>query len=722
MSPHCSVRQVVAALLLSLALGSSAFTQQLLTSRGDNTRSGANTNETLLTPEDVSRGSFGHLWSVPMDYEVLAQPLYVPNVNISGQGLHNVLYVVTQVDSVYAIDADNGTVLWTASMLDGGVPASGQYLPCGKTLGFNQEGIIGTPVIDATANPPTMYLVAKSVFNATVYHYLHALDITTGLDEITPVHIGATSISAKGTVTNFNSLHQKNRPGLLLLNGTLYLGFGSNGCNDNNSGWVLAYDVNSWQQVGVFNTSPDIGHTSIWQTGNGLAADEAGNVFVSTAESNTYDVPNGGQSFSNSVLKLTAAPWTATNPQPFDYFTPSTVVFLNDNDLDVSSVGPLVLPDQTGPATCSQDPCHEVLASGKQGIVYVLDRDQMGRYDAGLGGGDETLQEFQLIAGGNLMSSPAYWNNTVYYTPDAAPVQAFQVAGGVLTPFAQTVNKYVGAHSPSVSSNGTSNGVLWVLSGSNLDAFDAVSLKLLYSSLQSGTRDKIPSLSHFATQTVANGRVYVGTQTTLEAFGLFHVLNIVNGNNQSAQVLTTLPAPLQFTATNPYTGQPDVGITLTFSDGSQGGTFNPPNATTDSNGAASTFYTLGKKAGLYTITVNAPSFGDITANAIGTAAPVSKLAANSGAKQSGTVGTVLPNPLVARARDAYNNPVPGVTITFTAINGGIPNPASAVTNSLGLASTLLTLPPTPGKATVTASAPGVKSVTFAETAVADSGK
>ena len=173
---------------LGLALMSSAFAQPaLLTSHGDNARTAANTYETLLTPGDVNKNDFGQLFSVPVDYQVLAQPLYVPNVTINAGPylgtVHNVVYVATQMDSLYAIDADDGTQLWYQSeVIPGGTPATGQYLPCSDTGGFNYEGIIGTPVIDLTAGPGTMYLVAKSVFNGTVFHYLHAVDITTGLD------------------------------------------------------------------------------------------------------------------------------------------------------------------------------------------------------------------------------------------------------------------------------------------------------------------------------------------------------------------------------------------------------------------------------------------------------------------------------------------------------------------------------------------------------------
>ena len=219
------VRNVCLTLLVvcSAFLSSSFAQQPFPTSRANSSRSGANTNETLLTPTNVSKNSFGRLFSVPVDYVVMAQPLYVPNVNIPNQGTHNVVYVVTEMDSVYAIDADTGAQLWYASMLDGGTTASGTYLPCGRGPGFTQEGITSTPVIDPATN--TMYLVAKTLLNTTVRHHLHALDITTGNEQAgSPVLITATSTSNKGHVTVFKSLHQKNRPGLLLLNGVVLPG------------------------------------------------------------------------------------------------------------------------------------------------------------------------------------------------------------------------------------------------------------------------------------------------------------------------------------------------------------------------------------------------------------------------------------------------------------------------------------------------------------------
>jgi len=734
---RCLAKSSLAAVLLlvaGVALTSSGWAQTAqLTSHNNNARSAANTSETLLTPGDVNKNDFGKLFSAPVDYQVLAQPLYVPNVTINtGPYLgtvHNVIYVATQMDSLYAFDADNGAQLWYQSeVVPGGTPATGQYLPCSGTGKFNYEGIVGTPVIDLNAGPGTLYLVAKSVFNGTVFHYLHAVDITTGLDLVPPVELSATSVSKRGTVKNFTSLHQKNRPGLLLANGVLYMGFGSNGCNDSNTGWVLAYDAsagdpNYLQQLGAFNTSPDIGLTSIWQTGSGLAEDPAGNIFASTAESSNYDVPTGGQSYSNSVLELTAPPWSpqdqsGPNPQPSQYFTPSNVAFLNSHDQDVSSVGPLVLPDQSpGPMGCSQDPCHELVASGKSTTVYVLDRDRMGGYWSE--GDSQILQEFTLATGsGRLMASPAYWNGTVYFAPDGAAIQAFQVTNGSLVPSTQSNKKYVGAHAPSISANGNTNGVLWILSGNNLNALDAVSLDLLYSTSQSGSRDKFPKPAHFATQTVANGRVYVGTQSSLEVFGLFHIMAVAAGDNQSAQVLNPLPAPVQFATLDPYNGQPISGVTVTFNDGNKGGEFDPTSAVTDVNGDVSTTYTFPKKAGVYTLTATAPNFGSVSATATATAAAPQKLISYAGARQTGPAGTVLPVALTAETKDAYGNPVPGITINFTSNHDGTLNPTSVTTNAKGLAPVFFTLPTTVVKSTVTASSSGLKNASFVEFSIA----
>jgi hypothetical protein len=697
---------------ICIVLMPSLFAQSLLTSRADNARDNANTNETLLTPTNVNKNGFGRLFSVPVDYVVMAQPLYMPNVNIPGQGTHNVVYVATQADSVYAIDADSGAVLWSASMLNGGTTASGIYLPCGTAAGFAQEGIVGTPVIDPTPNANTMYLVAKTVLNGTVRHHLHALDITTGAEKAgSPVLITATSTSNKGHVTVFNSLHQKNRPGLLLLNGVLYLGFGSNYCNDGNSGWLLSYDVATLTRQAVFNTSPDYGFTSIWQAGVGIAADEAGNIFAETAESGAhgYDVPNGGQTYCNSVIGL------SSDLALTSYFTPANVAFLNANDFDLSSTGALVLPDQPGPYP------HELIASGKQGIVYVLNRDDLGLYSATDSG---VIQEVTLNPATTkdvLFGSPAYWNNTVYFAPNNFPVLAFPLSGGKLgTPL--KAGLYVGSHSPSISANGNNDGIMWVISGPILYAFDAVTLRLLYTTNQAlNNRDTLPAVGHFVTQTVANGRVYVATKTSLEVYGLFDVAAVTGGNGQSGTVGTNLAFPIRIHISNPYTGQPAVGVTVNFSDGckvlgsTSCGTFNPTSAVTDVNGnTGTTQYTLPKKAGTYALTFSGSGFGTATATVTAKAGPAVAIVVSSGNKQTGPAGSTLPNPLVVKAQDSYSNGVSGIAVNFSANNGGSLIPTSAVTDITGKASTSLKLPTTISTVTVSATSGTFKKASLFE--------
>jgi hypothetical protein len=716
-------------ILLSMALVSVSSGQVLVTTgRSDNQRTAANLNETLLTPGNVNKNGFGTLFSNPIDYQALAQPLYVSSVNINGQGvLHNVVYIATMADSVYAFDANNNTganaaPLWYVNFTDpanGVTLATGVNLPCsgGQTTGFTEEGIAGTPTIDI--NTGTMYLVAKTVENGKVVHRLHALDITSGEEKYGgPIVISATSTSNQEQVTVFNSLHQLNRPGLLLLNGTIYIGFGSNSCNDDNSGWVLAYDETSLAQTAVFNTSPDHGLTSIWQTGNGLAADENNNIFVETAESCTscYNIPQGGQTYSNSVLKLDPTYLTVG-----DYFTPWDVAFLNANDLDLSSTGVLILPDQDGPNI------HELVAAGKQGFVYVLNRDNMGMFSAS-GNDNQIIQEFPLIPGAQegskrdvLFSSPAYWNNTVYFEPDASPLLAFPVSGGILGTPINTAQTYTGAHSPSISANGNSNGILWAISGNNLYAFNATTMAMLYSSAQNKTRDQLPTVAHFATQTVANGKVYVATRTTLQVYGLFQSLTLVSGSGQSAQILTTLPAPLQLQVIDPYSGAGIPNVTVTFSDGNKGGVFNPASVVSDANGNVSTSYTLPKTAGTYTITASSTLAGSLTFVETALPGPATKVVLATGNKQTGQAGSILPAQLKAKVQDAYSNGVPGVTVTFVD-NGhaGTLTPSMAVSNASGFALVSYQLPNTAGTYKLTASAVGVNTTAlFTEYATGD---
>jgi hypothetical protein len=367
------------------------------------------------------------------------------------------------------------------------------------------------------------------------------------------------------------------------------------------------------------------------------------------------------------------------------------------------------------------------IAGGKYGVVYVLNRDNLGMYQAGED--SQIIQEFAVkpwVGQDILADTPAYWNNTVYFAPNASPLLAYQLFNGILgnpagTPTAQTSGAYSGTHSPSISANGNSNGILWAITGHTtpqLLAFDAVSMNLLYSTAQNKMRDKLPETAHWATQTVVNGKVFVATNNSLEAYGLFHIATITGGAGQSATVATALPNAITVQATDPYTGQPFANATVNFSDGRKGGSFNPASAVTDQYGNASSSYTVPKKSGTYTLTISGNGFGNVTTSATATPGAAVTVIAYGGAKQTGAAGSILAKPLVAEAEDVYKNGVAGVTINFTANKGGIPTPVSAVTGATGFASTMLQLPTTVSTVTVTASSAGFKNVTFTEYSVA----
>lgn len=684
------------------------------TSHGDNGRTSANTTEFLLTPSNVNKNNFGKLFTYSIDYQALAQPLYVPNVEIAGKGTHNVVYVATMANSVYAFDAEsnqgnNASPLWKVNFNDpanGITTASGAFLPCATDdshgPGFSQEGIVGTPAIDVITK--TMYLVAKTVENGTVRHRLHALDLGSGQEKFGgPVLISATFTSNAGTVVNFNSLHQKNRPGMLLMNGMVYAAFGSNYCNDQNHSWVIGYDAATLQQIGVFDTNPDHGLTSIWQAGGGLAADDQGYIYPLTSEGN-FDVNVGGQGYTHAVLKLDG------NVNLVDYFIPWSVAYLNDHDLDLSGCSPLIPPDQDGPNP------HVIIASGKQGTIYVLNRDNLGMFAPN---DSQIIQELVGVVG-SMRGAPAYWNGRVYFSAKADFLKVFSLSGGALSPapIVQTPLKLTGAHAPSISANGNNDGIVWVLNGGKLYAYDAITLKMLYNSHQLA-RDLLPAIAHFVTQTVANGRVYVATRTTLETYGLIHYMQTVGGAGQTGTVNTALSQPWQVEAIQGYSNQPFPGVAITFSDGGKGGSFNPPSAVTDQNGLASTTYTLPTKIGTYTLTASANDFGNLTTTATATASAPVGMVNGGGNNQVGATGSLLPVPLSAKVQDAFKNGVSGITVTFDdGGKGGVFNPVTAVSGPDGKASTTYRLPTAAGKVTAKASSAGLKSINFAERALA----
>ena len=559
----------------------------VLTYHGDNARTGANTSETLLTPQNVNATNFGRLFSHAVDGQVYAQPLYLADVNVPAKGVHNLLFVATQHDGVYAFDADdsngaNANPLWQRSFLD---PAHGvTSVPNAdtETDDVNPEiGITGTPVLalnrthGATHKIGTLYLVAKTKeVVGGVAHYvqrLHALDATSGRDVAgSPVVIGDTTFdgssygyvsgpSVPGTgdgsvngVVYFNALREAQRPGLVLIGSRLYVAYASHGDNGPYHGWVLAYDAATLAPGAVYDTSPNGGLSGIWMSGEAPAVDAAGNLFFITGNG-SFDADGGGLDYGDSFLRLRPDLSFANAGSAQDFFTPSNQADLSANDADLGSGGVTLLPDSVGSAAHP----HLLVGCGKQGTIYLLDRDNLGGFNAG---GDQAVQE---IGSDGTWSSPAYWNGAIYYQGAGGPLKRFPIASGVVDAndvlqSADTAG-FPGS-TPTVSASGTTNGIVWTIDSSAygsggqavLHAHDALNPNdELYDTTQFAARDNPGLACKFAVPVVTNGKVYVGTQNQISAYGLN-------------------PPPLTATPTITASGQGYVGDRVTLNDATPG--------------------------------------------------------------------------------------------------------------------------------------------------------
>jgi len=508
-----------------LCLSAAEGQVNVTTYHNDTFRTGQNTQEVMLTTANVNTNQFGKLFSAPVNGDVYAQPLYVSALSIPGNGIHNVVFAATEEDIVYAFDADSGGLLWQQSMIDtahgaapGAVPVDmtlGGDLPCGNIV--PHVGITSTPVIDPGSN--TMYVEAKSKESGTFVHRLHALDLATGNEKFP----GPVVIDGSSQGVSFDALHHMNRPGLLLMAGNIYLAYASHCDITPYHGWVFVYNAANFAQVGVFITTPNPnvprppnavpGAGGIWMSGAGPAGDGV-NVFAATGNGDFDNLTD----FGDSVLRLTLG---AGGLALTDWFTPFNQNTLNDQDLDLGSGGVLLLPDQSGPHL------HELVLSAKEGRIYVVDRDQMtsdNLHYCPNCGFDNIAQELPPNTVGGVWSTPAYWNNNVYFWGVNDTLKAFSLSNGQLSLRANSIDAYPypGA-TPSISANGASNGIVWSIKHANpavLRAHDAVSLNLLYSSDQNPGRDNPGPALNFTVPTVANGKVYVGTTGQLAAFGL----------------------------------------------------------------------------------------------------------------------------------------------------------------------------------------------------------
>jgi hypothetical protein len=505
-----------------------------LTWRNDNMRSGVNHQELALALSTVNSGSFGKLFSCALDGYAYAQPLYVSNVSIQG-GSHNVVFVATEMDSVYAFDADaNPCVqLWHRSLIpSGSQPIATPNFDIPNAPIVPSIGITGTPVIDVSSN--TLYVAAATETmgeSSTYNERLYALDLATGQPTIQPNGIQFSTPASQGAP--FSSKVENQRTGLLLDNGNVFVAFGSYESQDDYHGWLLEYDASTLTQTGAFNVTPSATLGGIWQSGGGPSADANHNVYVVTGDG-PFDAYRGGMSLSygDSFLRFTTAGGLSVS----DYFSPCNQAMLEVNGLDVGASAPLLLPDSAG----SVAQPHLMLGGSKDGSLYVVNRDNLGEFDAAEATvtNCSDLPRAQTVpVGSAILSTPLFWNNSVYVAAANGNLQSFPMTGGILSlsPSGSQSPETLGPQgaTPVISSNGTSNAILWLIDSSGalatpnapavLRAFDPNNLSNeIYNSAMVASRDTAGLAVKFTVPTVANAKVYVGSQTELDVYGLLH--------------------------------------------------------------------------------------------------------------------------------------------------------------------------------------------------------
>jgi hypothetical protein len=496
----------------------------ILTYKYDASRSGSNPTESVLTTSNVNSTSFGLLRFLPADGKVDAQPLYLAALSVNG-ATHNVVYVASENDTVYAYDADSGALLWQVSLLGAGEQASDAVYGCTQVT--PSIGVTSTPVIDRAAGAHgTMFVVSMSRSSAdSSYHQrLHALDVTTGAELLNgPVDISA-SYPVTGGSTSFDPQAYEERAALLLSQGTVYTSWTSHCDVAPYSGWVIAYSEATLARTQVFNAAPNSGGggPAIWMAGGGPAADSAGNVYLLTA--NGAFEPNldangfpSQQDYGNSFLKLTSS---GTSLTVADYFAMSNEVDESTADQDLGSGGILLLPDLTDSGGTTR---HLAVGAGKDGNLYVVNRDSLGKFSST---GNNIWQQLTDALPGGIWSTPAYFNQTLYYGPNGGHLIAFNMVDAKLNAGTQSSASFAFPGSaPAVSANGTSNGIVWAHENSNpavLHAYDAGNLthELYNSSQAANGRDQYGAGNKFITPVVADGKVFVGATNGVAVYGL----------------------------------------------------------------------------------------------------------------------------------------------------------------------------------------------------------
>lgn len=498
--------------------------QDVLTYHNSNTRTGAYTRETILTPANVNSASFGKLLTLPADGLVDAEPLYLSALSVGGT-THNVVIVATEHGSVYAYDGDKGTKLWQVTTLKSGETTSDNR---GCSQVTPEIGITSTPVIQRpkTSNP-IIYLVAMSKDSAGKYHQrLHALDATTGAE----VHGGPVDIAATypGTGDNssggnviFDPGQYKERSGLLLIGSTVYLAWASHCDFRPYTGWIMGYNINTLKQTTVVNVTPNGNEGAIWNSGAGMAADGSGNIFLLDANGvfdttlNAAGFPIDGD-YGNAFLHLT----TKERLKVADYFEMDNEASENGSDIDLGSGGALLVSQKDSTGKMWQ----LAIGAGKDSNLYVVDRTNLGKFNSG---SNNIYQELAGALPDGVWSMPAYFSGNLYYGPVGSPILDFRLQNAKLlaSPVARTSNSfgYPGA-TPSVSANGVKNVIVWAAENTNpavLHAYNATTLVELYNSNQAANgRDHFGTGNKYITPMIANGKVYAGTTNGVGVFGL----------------------------------------------------------------------------------------------------------------------------------------------------------------------------------------------------------
>jgi len=538
----------------------------VLTYHNDNASTGQNLAETILTPTNVNMNTFGKVFTCTVDGQVYAQPLVMRGVNITTglhPGIHDVVFVATEHDSLYAFDANNGTLLWNDALLPsryGGIVTS---VPSGDVSSGDlspEIGITSTPVIDPVTK--TIYVEEKTKevvgSNSLYMHWLHAINVSNGAEKLGgPVLIassnGDTYISGPtvdgfgdnpggappGTV-EFDALRQLNRPALTLVNGTIYIAYASHGDNGPYHGWVLGFSASTLKPTAVFNTTPNGGLGGIWQGGDRITVDSQGYLYLETGNG-TFDTTLNANGFpangdyGDSFIKLAVDRHSSAGHQNgnlngwglkvVDYFTPYNQNDLNNGDVDLGSGGPVLLPASAG----SRAHPHLLVGSGKEGRIYLIDRDNMGKFNPNPVNNLDTniVQELPPGTIAGSFGTAAYFNGQIYYICHDDVAKAFSIANGQLSssPTSQGSDGFgFPGDTPTISANKSKNGIVWAVDvgSGELRAYDASTLATeLYTSDQAANnRDQLGSAIKFAVPTVANGHVYVGTDGSLVVYGL----------------------------------------------------------------------------------------------------------------------------------------------------------------------------------------------------------